>query len=555
MKILSILFTLLLLFGCGGNKYDLIIKNGLIADGSGEPAYRADVAVDNGRIMAIRPHINQSAVRIIDAEGLVVAPGFIDMLSWACGPILYNGHVPSVVRQGITTAVFGEGWSMGPVNANVVKEMSGWWPEYNITYDWKTLADYLRIVEQKGTAVNVCSYVGATTLRMFVVGFEDRRATEEELEQMKNLLRTEMEAGAMGLASSLVYTPAFYADTHELIELARVAAEYGGVYASHLRGEGSGLLAALEEFLTICREAGISGQIYHLKAAGKENWPLLQQAIAIIGQARQEGLNINADIYPYTAGATGLSAMMPPWSKEGGDSALVARLHNPDMRKKIAQAILNEHEGWENFYWMAGGGKNILISYLLPRNRQYQGKTIAEVAEEMHKDEISTIFDLLIAEQGKGGGIYFIMSEQNVRRKMKLPWVMFCTDEDAYQPNGLMGSRNPHPRAYGTFPKILSRYVREEKLITLEEAVRRMSALPARKLGLKDRGLVREKMAADLVVFDAQRVQDHAEYTNPHQFSEGIEYVIVNGKIVVDKSVQTEALPGKALFKKAVRKK
>jgi N-acyl-D-amino-acid deacylase len=549
MKFLMIFIFSLLIISCGAPDYDLFIKNANVIDGSGNKAFEADIAIKEGRIVEISKNLTGSSKLLINAKGLTVTPGFIDMLSWACGPILYDGNVESVVQQGITTAIFGEGWSMGPVNDSVRTEMMGWWPEYEIQYNWETLADYLKYVEEKGTSVNVGSYVGATTVRMFEIGFKDRKATNEELQRMKELVRKEMKAGAFGLASSLVYTPAFYADTQELTELAKMAAEYNGVYASHLRSESSDFISALDEFITICKDANISGEIYHLKAAGKENYNKIDKAISKIENARKDGLNITADIYPYTAGATGLSAMIPPWAKDGGSNELVQRLKNPAMRKKIKLEILNSFTGWENFYWMAGGGENIMVSYLSEKNKDLQGKTIAEIAKIRDKDEVDTILDLLIEESGGGGGIYFIMPEQNVVTKMKLPWVMFCTDEDAYKPVGLMSKRHPHPRAYGTFPRILGKYVREENVITLEEAIKKMSYLPALKLGLKDRGLIKIGYAADINIFDPDKIIDKATYTEPHQFPLGMNYVIVNGTIVVNNGKHSGAQPGKALFK------
>jgi N-acyl-D-amino-acid deacylase len=550
MKIIIALCVLtLLIASCGAPDYDLFIKNANIIDGSGSKSYQADIAIKDGIIVEISQNLSGSSKSVIDAKGLTVTPGFIDMLSWACGPILYNGNVESVVQQGITTAIFGEGWSMGPVNDSVRTEMEGWWPEYEIQYNWETLAEYLKYVEQKGTSVNVGSYVGATTVRMYEIGFKDRKATAEEMQRMKNLVRREMEAGAFGVASSLVYTPAFYADTHELTELAKVAAEYDGLYASHLRSESTDFLEALDEFVNICKDAGISGEVYHLKAAGKENWNKLDKAIAKIENSRKEGLNITADIYPYTAGATGLSAMMPPWAKDGGSEELIKRLQNPAIRKKIKLQMQNSFTGWENFYWMAGGGKNIMVSYLSEKNKDLQGKTIAEIASLQNKDEIDTILDLLIEESGGGGGIYFLMPEENVIKKMQLPWIMFCTDEDAYKPVGLMSKRNPHPRAYGTFPRILGKYVREQNIISLEEAIKKMTSMPAEKLGLKDRGLIKKGFAADINIFDPDQIIDKATYTDPHQFPEGMHYVIVNGVVVVANGKHSGAQPGKALFK------
>jgi N-acyl-D-amino-acid deacylase len=549
------LIFMVILFGtaCQKTDYDLLIVNGLVMDGSGQSGFRAEIAIKDGRIVAISDSIQGIARKIIDAKEQIVCPGFIDMLSWACGPVLYHGDVPSVIRQGITTVIFGEGWSMGPLNKIVRKEMKGFWPEYKIRYKWNTLADYLRLVEEKGTAVNVASFVGATTLRVYTVGFEDRPATADEMKQMEDLLRVEMEAGALGLGSSLVYTPAFYAGTDELVNLARIAAEYGGIYISHLRSESTDLLKAITELVTISEKANIPAEIYHFKAAGKFNWDKQDSAIALVEQSRSRGLDISADMYPYTAGATGLSAMIPPWAKERGDESLVNRLQNPDLRARIKNEILNSVSGWENFYRMAGGGENILISYLSGTRQILQGKTLSAIARQNQQDDLEALFDLLIAEKGGGGGIYFLMSEENVRKNLQRPWMSFCTDEDAYQPEGLMGKRRPHPRAYGTFPRILGQYVRDEKILIMDEAIRKMTSLPASRVGLKDRGLLKPGFAADVVIFDPATVNDNATYTNPHQFPTGINYVVVNGVVEVENGKQTGAQAGKALLRNGYR--
>ena len=548
-RILFLLFSMMLINGCRAD-YDVIIRNGKIVDGSGSAGYTADIGISNGKIVMIEEHISEPGALEIDARGQVVCPGFIDILSWACGPVLYDSEVRSVVQQGITTTVFGEGWSMGPVNDNVREGMKNFWMEYNLDYSWHTLGEYLDYVEKKGTAVNIASFIGATTVRMYVVGFDDRPATAEEMEKMKLLVSQAMEEGALGLGSSLVYTPAFYASTEELIELSKVAAVNGGIYISHVRGEGADLLTSVRELLTISKEAEIPAEIYHFKAAGKDNWHLLDDAISLIEEAHQQGLDITADIYPYTAAATGLDAMIPPWAKEGGDQALIRRLKDPQERKKMKQDILTSKSGWENFYQMSGGGKNILVSYLSEKNKSLQGKSIEEIARIRKEEEIDTIFDLLEEEEGYGGGIYFLMSEENVKKKMQLPWVSFCTDEDAYRPEGLMGKRSPHPRAYGTFPRVLGKYVREEKVLPLQEAIRKMTSLPAARLGFSDRGLLKTGMAADIVVFDSAQIKDQATYLNPHQYPTGISHVFVNGIEVVRNGKHTGALPGKALKKR-----
>jgi N-acyl-D-amino-acid deacylase len=426
MKLKLAVFVIsMMLVSCSSEPYDLIIKNGTIIDGSGGKGFVSDIAIKNGKIQLIENGLSGNNSPEIDASGLIVSPGFIDILSWACGPIVYDGEVQSVVCQGITTAIFGEGVSMGPVNEAVREEMQLMWKEYNISYEWETLAEYLKFVEKKGISVNIASFVGATTVRLFVIGHEDRLATIEEMKQMKELVRLEMEAGALGVASSLVYTPAFYANTEELIELSKTAAEYDGLYISHIRSESADLIEALEELIMVSEQAKIPAEVYHLKAAGKENWDKLDSAILLLEKARERGLDITADIYPYTAGATELDAMLPPWSKEGGNQAMIKRLKQKSTRDKIKKEILASTSGWENFYSMAGGGKGILVSYL-KKNKNFQGKSIAEIAGILKKDEIETIFDILIDENGYGGGIYFFMSEENVRKKIQLPWVSFC---------------------------------------------------------------------------------------------------------------------------------
>jgi N-acyl-D-amino-acid deacylase len=539
------LLAITLFAGCAREQADILIRNGLIYDGSGNEPFNGDMAIRGGKIVALGTSLSYDAGQVIDAEGLAVSPGFIDALSWACGPILYDGEVHSVVRQGITTAIFGEGWSMGPLNDRVRDEMKTMWPEYNIQWDWSTLHEYLQKVEDLGSSVNVASFVGATTARIYTIGMEDRPASAEELEQMKQLVRHEMENGALGVASSLVYTPAFYASTAELTELAKVAGEFNGVYVSHLRSESTGLLSALDEFLTICRNGNVAGEVYHLKAAGTDNWDKLDSALTMLEQARANGLNVAADIYPYTAGATGLSAMMPPWAKDGGDAQLIKRLKNPDTRKKILDEVANSTRGWENFYRMSGGGEGIMVSYLSEKNRALQGKTIAEIADLRGTNELETIADLLIEEKGGGGGIYFFISEENIRRKLQVPWISFCTDEDAYRTEGLMAQRNPHPRAYGTFPRILGKYVRDEAALPLADAIRRMTALPAEHLGITERGRLKEGYFADVVIFDPNTVMDKAEYGKAHQYPVGIDWVMVNGAVVVNPEGHTGLRPGK----------
>jgi len=526
-------------------RYDLLIENGTVYDGFGGEPYVADVAIADDRIAAIGTDLG-TAERVIDASGLAVAPGFINMLSWATESLIEDGRSQSDIRQGVTLEVMGEGWTMGPVNEAMKAEALE--RQGDITFDitWSTLGEYLRYLEDKGISTNVASFVGATTVRIHELGYEDRAPTPEELERMRGLVRTAMEEGALGVGSSLIYAPAFYADTAELIALAEVAAEYGGRYISHMRSEGAQFVEAVDELITIAREADIGAEIYHLKAAGAANFDKLETVFERIEAARAEGLDITADMYTYTAGATGLNASMPPWVQEGGYEAWAERLRRPEVRARLEKEILTPSDDWENLYLAAGGPENlVLVGFKNPELKSLTGKTLAEVAEMRGTSPVTTMMDLVLEDGSRVGTIYFIMSEENVKKKIAKPWMAFGSDAESLAPEGKFLLSNTHPRAYGTFARLLGKYVREEQVITLQEAVRRLTSLPAENLKIAGRGALKEQYYADVVVFDPETIQDHATFAEPHQYSTGVEHVIVNGVPVLLEGEHTGATPGR----------
>ena len=529
--------------------HDVIVRGGTVYDGGGGPAFRADVAIDGDRIAAVGDLGGATARLVLDATGLAVAPGFINMLSWSTESLIADGRSQGEVRQGVTLQVFGEGDSGGPLSEAMKDRIRA--EQGDIRYDvaWTTLAEYLAFLEKRGIAQNVASYIGAATLREHVVGLEDRKATREELEQMKALVRREMEAGALGIGSSLIYAPGTYATTEELVELCRAAAPYGGRYISHLRSEGDRLLEAVDELLHIAREAKVPAEIYHLKAAGEANWPKLDAVIAKVEAARAEGLAITADMYTYTAGATGFDACIPPWAREGGYEALFARLADPPTRGRILSEMRAPAEGWENLCRAAGSpDRLLLVAFKSEALKPLTGRTLAEVARERGTDPETTILDLVAADRTRVGVVFFLMSEENVRRQIRLPWVSFGSDAASMAPEGVFLKASAHPRAYGNFARLLGRYVREEKLITLEEAVRRLTSLPARNLGLSaDRGTLAAGAMADVVVFDPSTVADRATYEKPHQYADGVRHVLVNGVPVLRDGAHTGALPGRVV--------
>jgi len=530
-------------------RFDVLIAGGMVYDGTGGPARRADVGITGDRIAAIAPSLPRGSARtVIDASGLAVAPGFINMLSWATESLIHDGRSQSDIRQGVTTEIFGEGSSMGPLT----DEMRARWTreQGDIKFDitWTTLAGYLQFLEKKGVSPNVASYVGATTIREYVIGLEDRQPTAWELELMQELVRQEMADGALGVGSSLIYAPAFYASTEELIALAKAAGEYQGKYISHMRSEGNRLEEAVAELIRISREAKVPAEIYHLKAAGERNWPKMDRVLAMVEAARAEGLKITADMYMYTAGATGLDAALPPSALDGGWDALFARIRNPEERAKIRQAIVTPTDEWENLYLAAGSAERVLlVGFKNEKLRHLTGRTLASVAAERKQKPEDTILDLVLEDESRVGTVYFLMSEENIAKQLRKPWVSLGSDGGSLAPEGVFLQSNPHPRAYGNFARLLGKYVREDKVITLEDAVRRLSGLPAENLGLDRRGLLKEGYFADVAIFDPTTIADRATFEKPHQYAVGMKHVLVNGVPVLRDGEHTGATPGRAL--------
>jgi N-acyl-D-amino-acid deacylase len=529
--------------------FDVIIKGGTVYDGAGTEPKNIDIAIRGDRIAGVGDFKTAKAKTVIDATGLAVAPGFINMLSWSNESLIQDGRSQSEIRQGVTTEVMGEGESMGPVNDRVRAHMLQ--QQSDIKYDikWNTLAEYLRYLESHGVSCNVASFIGATTIRENVIGFEDKPPTPEQLDQMRELVRKEMEAGALGIGTSLIYPPAFYAKTDELIELCKIAARYQGKYISHMRSEGNRLLEALDELIRISREAGVPAEVYHIKAAGQKNWPKEDELLSRIEAAQKEGLKITADMYTYTAAGTGLDACLPPWTEDGGYPALFKRLRDPTTREKIAAEASKDSDEWENLYLGAGSPDKILLfGFKSDKLKPLTGKSLAEVAKMRGKDPITTIMDLIAEDESRIGTVYFLMSEENVKKELKKPWISFGSDEASQAPEGVFLKSNPHPRAYGNFARVIGKYVRDEKVISMAEAVRRLSGLPATNLGLDHRGFIKEGMFADIVVFDPATVSDRATFEKPHQYAVGVKHVLVNGVRVLKDGEHTGAKPGRALW-------
>lgn len=530
-------------------QFDVIIKGGTVYDGAGGEGRVTDVAIRGDRIAAVGDLANANATITVDARGLAVAPGFINMLSWSTESLIQDGRSQSEIRQGVTTEIMGEGDSMGPLNDRMKERYVR--EQRDIKYDikWNTLAEYLRYLEKRGVSCNVASFLGATTVREYVIGLEDKQPTREQLEQMRDLVRKEMEAGALGIGTSLIYPPAFYAKTDELIELCKVAAKYQGKYISHMRSEGNQLLESLDELIRISREAGIPAELYHIKAAGEKNWPKEDQLLARIEAAQRDGLKITADMYTYTAAGTGLDACLPPWTEDGGYPALFKRLRDRATREKIAAEVRVDSNGWENLYLAAGSpDKIVLTGFKSEKLKPLTGKTLGEVAKMRSKDPIETVMDLISEDESRIDAMYFLMSEENVRKELAKPWISFGSDEASQAPEGVFLKSHPHPRAYGNFARVLGKYARDEKVLTLPEAVRRLSALPATNLGLDHRGFIREGMFADVVVFDPATIADRATFDKPHQYAIGMKQVFVNGVQVLKDGEHTGAKPGRALW-------
>jgi len=531
-----------------GEQYDVILRGGTIYDGSGGPPFVGDVAIRGDSIVAVGDIGRASAATEIDVTGLAVAPGFINMLSWATESLIEDGRSLSGIKQGVTLEIFGEGSSMGPLNEAMKQEMLEQQGDIKYEIPWTTLGEYLEHLVERGISTNVASFIGATTVRVHEIGYEDRPPTPEELERMRALVRQAMEEGALGVGSSLIYAPAFYAKTDELIELARVAAEYGGMYISHMRSEGNRLLEAVDELITIAREANIPAEIYHLKAAGVENWPKIDEVIAKVEAARAEGLRITANMYTYTAGATGLDAAMPPWVQEGGLQQWKARLQDPQIRARLRREMTTPTDEWESLYLLAGSPEQvILVGFKQDSLKYLTGKTLAEVARMRGKSPEETAMDLVVQDDSRVETVYFLMSEDNVKKQIALPWMSFGSDAGSLAPEGVFLKSNPHPRAYGNFARLLGKYVREEKVIPLEEAVRKLTTLPAENLKLRRRGALRPGYFADVVVFDPATITDHATFENPHQLATGMVHVFVNGVQVLRDGEHTGAKPGRVV--------
>ncbi len=526
---------------------DVVIRNGHIIDGTGSPWYAGDIGIRDGRIVRIGSLASPPAKQVIDARGLIVAPGFIDMLGQSEISMLVNPHVPSKIFQGITTEITGEGNSIAPTTPHLLAQDQASYQAYRIKADWITFRDYFNHLEQHGMGINLASYVGATQVRRVVLGEEDRAPSPDELERMKALVRQAMLDGTVGLSTALQYAPAPYARTEELIALAHEAAKLGGIYATHMRSEGDAIDSSLDEAFRIGREAEIPIEIWHLKTAGKKNWGRMPEVVNRIEAARRADVDVEADTYAYPAWFNSFSAFVPPWAHEGGDPKMVARLKDPAIRQRIRNQMLNDSSGWDNEWLEIPGSEAILVSVVSdPKFLPLQGQTIAQIAKEKNEDPIDTIFDLLIQDPSMSVAV-FGMSETDIAYALKQPWVSVDNDSQGTAPDGILGREHPHPRAYGTFPRILRKYVREEKLLTLQDAIRKFSALPAQRMKLSERGVLKEGMWADVVIFDPATIRDVATFGKPNQLSIGMQYVLVNGVPVIAQGNMTDALPGKVL--------
>jgi dihydroorotase/N-acyl-D-amino-acid deacylase len=539
----------------GAFEFDLIIRNGRVVDGSGRPAYNADVAIKADRIVRVGDLKDAKGPRTIDARGLVVAPGFIDMLGQSETYLLIDPRAMSKVMMGVTTEITGEGESIAPVNERLIKENEDFNKRYNLNVDWRTLDEYFRRVEKQGMGLNVGTFVGATQVREYVVGFDNRPPTSAELEQMKKLVAEAMKDGALGVSTSLQYVPARFAKTDEIVELAKVAHQYGGIYATHQRSEANALDESLAEVFEIARRAQIPVEIWHLKTAYKKNWGRMPEVLKRIEDARAQGLKIGADVYPYIAGSTALSACLPPWALEGGTEKMLTRLRDPNTRERLKKEIATDSKDWENIYLGSGGPSGILIGAVVNRDLEaMQGKRLSEIAAEQNKDPLDALFDFILADHGQTGAIYFMMSENDMKAALRAPFVSICTDSGARAADGPLAGSKSHPRGWGSYPRILGRYVRDEHLLTLEQAINKMTGLSAQKVGLRERGELREGYFADITIFDPKTVMDRATFEIPNQYPDGIRYVIINGQISVDEGKRTPTLSGRVLRGPGVKK-
>lgn len=542
-------FILLLFFTsfCTRYDYDVVIKNGQIYDGSGSEAYSAEIAIKDERIVFIGTVDPEMKVRTtIDAQGMAVSPGFINMLSWGANNLLHDGRSMSDIKQGVTLELFGEGTSMGPMNQEMIDERNPDNDDRDIPNSWRKLGEFLSFLEKKGVSTNVGSFVGASTVRRYVLGDDNIAPSSEQLAKMRELVRVAMEEGAMGLGSALIYTPGVFASTEELVALSEVVAEYNGMYTSHIRSEGDNFEESVDELIQIARHSGVRAQIHHLKAAGEYNWYKLDNVIKQVEDARAEGLDITANMYNYTAAATGFTAFMPPWAREGGNQAWFDRLRDPETRAEIVHQIKTSTGEFENFYLMAGNPENIItVGFRNEALRKYTGKSLAFIAQERGTDPVETAIDLILEDESRIGTVYFLMSENNVERQVALPWMTFCSDSGTLAAEGRSLERNPHPRAYGSFARLLGKYVRDEQIIPLEDAIHKLTGMAATNLQIRERGFIREGYFADIVIFDPVTIQDHATFENPHQYATGVEHVFVNGGHVLKNGEHTGATPGK----------
>ncbi|MBP1653810.1 MAG: aminoacylase [Bacteroidetes bacterium] len=555
LRALALAGLVLVAGGCSREPaYDVVIRNGTIYDGAGRLPFRGDLAIRGDTIAAMGQRVPGTGRVDIDARGLAVAPGFINMLSWANESLIQDGRSESDIRQGVTLEVFGEGESMGPLNDRMKEALRERQGDIRYEIEWTTLGEYLSYLERRGVSPNVASFVGATTVRIHELGYENRAPNPTELGRMKQLVRKAMEEGAFGVGSSLIYAPAFYARTDELIALAGAAAPYGGMYISHIRGEGAAILGAVDELVEIARAASVPSEIYHLKAAGRANWHLMDQVLAKIEDARSSGLAITADMYTYTAAATGLDAAMPPWVQEGGFDAWTERLRDPLVRSRVAREMSEAPEGWENLYYAAGSADRLLLVGFRTDSLKYlTGKTLAEVASMRRVTPEVAAMDLVVQDNSRVDVVYFLMSEENLRAQVQRPWVSFGSDAASMAPEGVFLRSQPHPRTYGNVARLLGKYVREEKLISLHEAVRRLTGLPASNLGLDRRGLLRPGYFADVVVFDPGSIADHATFDRPHQYATGVRHVFVNGAHTLRDGEHTGVKSGRAIRKTSRR--
>ena len=541
----------ILLAGCATTptqpSYDVLIRGGTIYDGSGSDPIVGDVGIKGDKIVYVGPSRAVGATQDVDATGLAVAPGFINMLSWATESLIVDPRAQSDIRQGVTLEVMGEGWSMGPLNADMKKLAIEQQGDVKYPIEWTTLGEYLSYLQDRGIAPNVASFVGATTVRQHVLGEKDVDPNPEQLQRMRALVRQAMEEGALGVGSSLIYPPAAFAETDELVALVTEAGKCGGMYISHMRSEGDRLVESVDELIEISRRSGAPAEIYHLKQAGRANWHKLDEVIARVEKARAEGLKITADMYTYTAGGTGLAASMPPWVQDGGNEALLQRLKDPQVVARVKAEMVQPGKDWENLYLHAGPDRVLLVSLVDPALKPLIGKTVAEAAKLRGVTPEQLIIDLTLADRGRAGALYFLMNEENVRRQTSLPWMSFGSDAEASAPEGVFLKSSTHPRAYGNFARFLGHYVRDQKVASLSDAIRRLTSLPAGNLGIRDRGRLAPGMAADLVLFDPTTIADHATFEKPMQYATGVRDVFVNGVQVLSKGEPTGATPGRFL--------